>query len=241
MHSLVLFDIDGTLLRTEGAGVGAMVSAGQELFGERFNAEGIDFAGSLDAVLVREMLTRCGAGATPTNERAFRARYAEHLRARLAASRTARALVGAVELVHAVRSRNGHTAGLLTGNYAETGALKLAACGLDPAWFRVCAWGDDSPHDPADREHLPPVAMERYRVLAGSAIDPARVTIIGDTVHDVRCARANGCRSIGVATGRYTVEELWASGADHVVPDLSGTSDMLSWIAMTPSGPRGLS
>jgi phosphoglycolate phosphatase-like HAD superfamily hydrolase len=238
---LVLFDIDATLLRTNGAGVAAMESAGKELFGDRFSARGIDFAGSLDSILLRQMLLACGVGATSEIERNFRAVYARHLEDRLGTQAGARALDGAIELVGRVRSSGTLAAGLLTGNFEETGWLKLRACGFDPVWFTVCAWGNDSPHDPPDREHLPPVAMGRFRRVHGVPIEPSRVTIIGDTIHDVRCARANGCRCIGVATGRYSMQELRDAGADHAVPDLGATSDILGMIVSVPSGRRGLS
>lgn len=244
MRALVLFDIDATLLKTDGAGMAAMESAGRELFGERFTTRGIDFAGSLDSILLRQMLRGCGVGPTGEAEQTFRRTYAWHLERRLSGPNAARALPGALELVRAVRSTADHAAGLLTGNFAETGSLKLRACGLDPSWFPICAWGDDSPHDPPDREHLPPVAMRRFHAHFGREVEPGRVTIIGDTIHDVRCARANGCRSVAVATGKYSIPELRASGADHVVADLSATADILALItgiAVPSAGPRGLS
>ena len=114
--------------------------------------------------------------------------------------------------------------------------MKLAACGLDPGWFSISAWGDDSPHDPPDREHLPPVAMRRYREQLGWEVSPDRVTIIGDTPHDARCARANGCRCIGVATGRFTVVELRAAGADWVIDDLTDTAHVIRLLAKMGEG-----
>jgi phosphoglycolate phosphatase-like HAD superfamily hydrolase len=241
VRSLVLFDIDATLLKTDGAGVAAMETAGKELFGERFTTAGVDFAGSLDSLLFRQMLRACGVEPTPGIERELRTVYGRHLAKRLSGPTTARALAGAIELVTAVRAAEHHITGLLTGNFAETGAMKLRACGLDPDWFTICAWGDDSPHDPPDREHLPPVAMRRFHERFGTPIPAARVTIIGDTIHDVRCARASGCRSIGVATGKYSMEELRAAGADHVVPDLAETSDILAWIDPARNPRQGLS
>jgi phosphoglycolate phosphatase-like HAD superfamily hydrolase len=134
------------------------------------------------------------------------------------------------EVLGALGSHEAFTIGLLTGNFAETGRMKLTACGIDPEQFAVCAWGDESPHDPPERAHLPPVAMGRYRERYGRAIDPGRVTIIGDTPHDVRCALAHGCRALAVATGQHGVPELTAAGAHRSVSDLAATEDIVGWL-----------
>lgn len=228
---LVLFDIDATLIRTSGAGIRAMVSAGKALFGESFTgADGIEFAGGLDPLILRDMLGKSGVPASVANLRAIRAEYRVRLQQALVPG-VGRVLPGVLELLGALSPRDGVALGLLTGNFAETGRLKLAACGLDPDQFTICAWGDDSPHEPPAREHLPPVAMERYRARFGRAIEPSRVTIIGDTPHDVRCALAHGCRVVGVATGQFSVDRLTAAGAHLAVSDLSGTTDLVRWLA----------
>jgi phosphoglycolate phosphatase len=135
------------------------------------------------------------------------------------------------DLLQCLRPAVGVRVGLLTGNFEETGSLKLSACGIDPAQFALAVWGDHSPNDPPDRADLPPLAMHRYRALVGRAIEPRHVTIIGDTPHDVRCARIHGCRSLGVATGRYSVNALLEAGADAAVADLSDTPALLAWLA----------
>jgi phosphoglycolate phosphatase-like HAD superfamily hydrolase len=120
--------------------------------------------------------------------------------------------------------------GLLTGNYPETGAIKLRASGIDPDAFPIQVWGCDSPHSPPARDHLPPVGMRRYRERYARELDPADVTIIGDTPHDIACARAHGCRSVGVATGQFSVEQLLAAGADIAWPTLSNTNEVTAWL-----------
>lgn len=228
---LVLFDIDATLIRTSGAGIRAMVSAGRRLFGRGFTAEGLDFAGRLDPLILRDMLALSGVPATAANLDAIRATYRVELERELAASPGSRVrLPGVAELLDALARTPGVTLGLLTGNFAETGCLKLSACGIDPGRFPVCVWGDDSPHDPPARDHLPPVAMDRYRARFGRVIDPASVTIIGDTPHDVGCAIAHGCRSLGVGTGHYSPGELADAGAHLALPDLSGTGVVVRWL-----------
>ncbi len=235
---LVLFDIDATLIRTSGAGIRAMVSAGRALFGASFiGADGIDFAGGLDPLILRDMLGKSGVPGSIDNLRAIRAEYRVHL-GRALVPGVGRALPGVRELLGALPRRDGVALGVLTGNFAETGRLKLAACGVDPDQFTICAWGDDSPHEPPAREHLPPVAMARYRERFGRAIEPSRVIIIGDTPHDVRCALAHGCRVLAVATGQFSVDTLNAAGAHRSVSDLSATDDIVRWLLSEQQGSR---
>jgi phosphoglycolate phosphatase-like HAD superfamily hydrolase len=235
LRPLILFDIDATLLKTDGAGMAAMTDAGRELFGSHFTSDGIDFAGRLDPLIFRELFALNRVQRTPAIERQFRTVYYGHLHTRLAASTSARALPGAAALVDALRAADTHELGILTGNFKESGSLKLRSCGLDPSWFPISAWGDDSPHDPPARDHLPPIAMTRYEQHTGERVAPARVTIIGDTPHDVRCALLNGCRCIGVATGRFEESTLAAVGATHVVPTLADTTHLLKLLAPASS------
>jgi len=140
-------------------------------------------------------------------------------------------------LLAALRGMSQIAMGVLTGNFPETGTRKMKACGIDPGQFGVCAWGDDAPRQPPSRDQLPPVAMARFRRLYGREINPAAVTIVGDTPHDVSCAQANGCRSIAVATGRFSVDQLRDSGADHVLADLSDLATNLTALGLGGRGP----
>ncbi len=232
MTDLVLFDIDGTLLKSGGLGLVAMERAARELLHPDFHMHGIEVAGRLDALIVRDMFVRAGVVQTSEATLAFRRRFASIFRQLVTDSSACRALPGGPELVAAVRRTDGFVAGLLTGNYQETGTLKLELAGYEPppAGFAICAWGDDSPHDPPDRAHLTAVAMERFRMRFAARPDPRRVTIIGDTPHDVRCAHAHGCRCIAVATGQYSRKDLHAAGADLVVDDLNRTDELMSWM-----------
>lgn len=141
-----------------------------------------------------------------------------------------RALPGVTALLDDLAGRPEVTLGILTGNFEETGSMKLRACGIEPSRFAVHVWGDDSPHRPPSRDHLPGVGLERYRARFGREIDPRLVTVIGDTPHDVACARAHGCRALGVATGRHSTQELWDAGADLAVPDLAATQAVTDWL-----------
>lgn len=223
---LILFDIDGTMLRTERAGVASMLAAGQELFGAHFSFEGIEVAGRLDALIWADLCARNAVEPSEGNHVRFRTRYGQHLAERLTKDPTARALPGVQPLLTELGRRDGFTLGLLTGNYPETGRLKIAAAGIDPDQFTIAAWGIDG----ASRRELPPVAMRRHREQLGRDIAAERVLIIGDTPHDVDCARHNGCKVIGVATGAFSVETLAEAGADLALSDLSDTARVVQWI-----------
>lgn len=239
---LILFDIDGTLLLSKGASIACARAAGAEVTGRPFSAEGLRTGGGLDPLIWRMLCEHNGVAEAVPREPEFRATYARHLGARLAVPGTAYALPGVFELLAALEERAATPSargaspatataplglGLLTGNYPETGALKLRAAGIDPGRFAIGAWGDDGGH----RRELLPVALSRFRDATGRAVPPAQVVIVGDTPHDIDVARAHGARSLGVATGGYDAGELRAVGADLVVDDLSPTARVLEFLA----------
>jgi len=224
---LVLFDIDGTLITSRRAGVDAMVRAGVELFGS-FTDAGVEYAGRLDPLIVGDLLTRNSQTPTPDAINAFCAAYFGHLSALLKEPGRSRALPGVNRIVAALHDDPGVTIGLLTGNFAESGAIKLNAAGIGVDRFEINAWGDDSPHTPPHRDHLPAVAIDRYRAEKDAGLNAESVVVIGDTPHDIRCARANGCRVIAVATGMFSQEDL--AGADLTVGDLANTEELVGWI-----------
>jgi len=223
---LVLFDIDGTLLLSGGASIAAVLEAGRELFRPDFQRDGTRFGGGLDPLIYRHLCRVNGVADPDRHHDRYRAAYGRILERRLARPGTAHALVGAAALLDALEPHEHVTLGLLTGNYPETGRLKLGAAGLDPARFRVASWGTDADH----RRGLVPVALERYAATFGRALDAERVVIVGDTPHDVDCGRAHGCRVLAVATGSYGTTELLEAGAHHAVEDLSDTAALAAWI-----------
>lgn len=227
---LILFDIDATLIKTSGLGIKAMGLAGRELFGELFNERVVEYAGRLDPLIISDLLRAHEIAENGANVTRFRAGYRRHLEHLLSEPGKGQACPGVPGLLDRLRGREGVTMGLLTGNFPETGRIKLRACGIETDQFRVCAWGDESPEAVPARDHLPPVAMARHERMTGSRVDPKRVTIIGDTPHDVACARAHGCRSLGVATGQFGVAALKGCGADHVVEDLSDGAAVERWL-----------
>lgn len=229
-HTLFLFDIDGTLLTTHGGGQRAMQTAAQRLFGERFSYEGVEFAGGIDPQLFSEAAHRSGMAEALAHEAAFRDQYVVELRSELARTGNIEPMPGIPSLVETLRSRmeadDGVMLGLLSGNYHNAAPLKLDAIGLDARWFPITAFGDDA----ATRPDLPPVAMARYHRHTGRQADPRRVVVIGDTPRDVECARAHDCVPFGVATGRSSVADLKAAGAEIAVESLADPSPLLALI-----------
>ncbi|HEX3594806.1 MAG TPA: HAD family hydrolase [Polyangiaceae bacterium] len=220
---LVLFDIDGTLLRSQGLGSGAMERAGRKLLGPGFSLEGIDFGGALDPWIYGQAVIRMGREDAHALHDAFHDAYLVELGLSLERRERLPSIIPGVEEALLGLADKAHlTLGLVTGNYSRAAPLKLRAAGLDPARFVVGAFGEDGP----TRPELVRIAMEQW-AARGFAAHPERVVVIGDTPRDVDCARKNGCRSIAVATGWHSLEQLEATGADHVVPDLGDLSALL--------------
>jgi phosphoglycolate phosphatase-like HAD superfamily hydrolase len=223
---LVLFDIDGTLLLSHGAGTGSMLEAARELFGDHVTFDGVEIAGCIDPRIWDEVARANELSDPETHHDRFRQTYIRRLSARLAAGHRVELLPGVRTLLDALGGIDGVTLGLLTGNYAETGRLKIQAAGLDPNLFAVAVWGSDG----QTRNDLPARAMRRYLQQTGRPVDPGDVVVVGDTPHDIDCARAHGCRCIAVATGTYSREQLAGHDADLLVDDLTGTEAILDWI-----------
>jgi len=226
---LTLFDIDGTILRTFGQGVRAMGHAGRELHGEHFDERRVEYAGRLDPLIIADLLAAHELDIHEESVAIFRTTYRKHLEIMLE-QEPAEVCPGVGELFEALEQAHGTTLGLLTGNFPETGEIKLRSGGIDPERFAIRVWASDSPHDPPARDHLPPVGIQRYLELHKREIDPQDVIVIGDTPADIDCAKASGCRCIAVGTGKYTPAELTKAGADLAVEDLSETDRLLAWM-----------
>lgn len=224
MTTVVLFDIDGTLLRAHGAGARSIARALAEVFGTPGPADH-RFDGKTDPQIVRELMTRAGI---PDDEitagmDTVLARYLELLEVELRDAAHVELLPGVPALLDAVGDDDALVAGLLTGNVATGAAMKLRAAGIDPARFEIGAYGSDH----HDRPCLPPVALARARARFGDAFDGSRLVIIGDTPNDLTCGRSVGARAIGVETGRYTAPELLPYDPVAVFADLRDTPAVL--------------
>lgn len=226
---LVLFDIDGTILLTSGAGRRAITTALHEEVGAVDAFADVRFDGKTDPQIVSELLAAAGHAAPHEAERveALCRRYVTLLEAELAhpASMTT-VMPGVHALLDALEARHDVLLGLLTGNVAEGAALKLRSAGLAPARFAVGAYGSDAAHRP----DLPAIAAGRAEPHFGRVPGGHEVVIIGDTPADVACGAPIGARAIAVATGAYSESELAACGAHAVFADLSDTGRVLAAI-----------
>ncbi len=229
---LILFDIDGTLYHGDGSGMAAFQDAGVELFGPTFTNDSVSYAGRLDSLIFQSLMERNGIEITPEREKAFRTRAHHYLRARIESGKhRVRRLPAVNELIAALKPHEGAreggvTLGLLTGNWAANGRLKLASVGVNPDDFDVCVWAEDGP----SRDALPPVGKRRFAELHGTEIEFERIAIVGDTIHDVNCAKAHGCKCLGVTTGHGSAEQLASAGADFVVQDFTDVAAVVRWL-----------
>lgn len=219
---LVLFDIDGTLVLTGGAGMRAMDRAFQELFGAERALQGVTLAGRTDRVIVADALARVAPGQRLDDAwlASFREIYCGYLEEEIAdgAGFGKRVLPGVRPLLDLLSTRDDVAVGLLTGNFSRSAQIKLAHFDLWD-YFGWGAFGDDH----VDRNELLPVALRAARSAQGVEVPARQVFVIGDTPNDVACAQSGGAQAIAVATGPSSVDTLWASGADVVFGDLSDT------------------
>ena len=229
---LVLFDVDGTLLWTDGAGRRAIHRALLDEAGTAGPIATYRFDGKTDPQIVRDLLSLAGhprAGDDALIQAVCR-RYVDQLRVELDRPTQATKLLAGIEpLLAALESHEAverALVGLLTGNVAPGAALKLRSAGLDPERFRVGAYGSDS----ARRGDLPHVAATRAAALTGRPFAGTDVVILGDTPDDVACGQSIGARSVAVATGFYDLSALRASGASYVFETLVDTASVLDAI-----------
>jgi phosphoglycolate phosphatase-like HAD superfamily hydrolase len=226
---LLLFDIDGTLVDTLGAGKAALRSAMLAVYGETGPIDSFDFHGKTDPAIVRGLL--CAAGwADADIEAGFTATWASYLDSldRELADRNGRVELfpGVEELLTTLEGDERFAQGLVTGNMEGGARRKLGAAGLGDR-FGFGAYGSDSER----REELPPVARDRAERVHGRPFDLREAVVVGDTPDDIHCAHAHGARALAVATGRHSVDELRAHGADAVFEDLSDTSRVMRVLA----------
>jgi phosphoglycolate phosphatase-like HAD superfamily hydrolase len=222
---LVLFDIDGTLVLTGGAGARAMTLALRDLLGVENGFDGIPMPGRTDQIILLDALERGGHPNEPGLLEEFQGRYLAHLAREIdhpAPGKFKGIMPGVRELLDALQARDDVFLALLTGNYQAAAKIKLKTFDLW-RYFRCGAFGEDA----HDRNDLVPVAVRRARECGLPEIAPGQVVVIGDTPLDVACAKAADARAIAVATGGVDEDTLRASGADVVFTDLGDTDRVL--------------
>jgi phosphoglycolate phosphatase len=226
---LVLFDIDGTILLTAGAGRRAIVAAVGEFVGSTSALHQVRFDGKTDPQIVTELLEAAGyvGPHQPDQVQALCSRYVDLLERELEqpTSKTT-VMAGVLPLLDRLEKEEGVVLGLLTGNMAQGAALKLRSAGLDPDRFRVGAYGSDSPHRP----ELPPIAAGRAERYFGRVPSGHEVVIIGDTPADIACGACIDARAVAVATGGYSLSDLMSCAPHAAFENLSDTDRVLEAI-----------
>lgn len=216
MVSLVLFDIDGTLIRTGGAGVKAFEQTFSEIFGLPDATKTLQFAGRTDVSLVRECFTQHGVDPSETNFRRFFEAYPPRLE-KLLGTLPGAVLPGIHDFLESLATApDKPIVGLLTGNIRRGAELKLRHFSL---WerFQTGAFADD--HE--DRSRIAAAAKKRGENLLGRNLNGEEIVVIGDTPHDVSCARSIGAKVLAVATGIHTREQLAREKPDWAVDTIA--------------------
>lgn len=229
MNRLVLFDVDGTLVHTHGAGSRSVREALRQVYGRTGPMDRYDFHGRTDPQIVRELMRMAGLDdeAIDRGMDELWALYLDRLAQELERpGTTTEVLPGVVDLLDALHETQNDLVALLTGNIKAGARLKLKAADL---WHRFDFGAYGSDHERRDR--LPAIAVERARQATGLEFAGRNVVIIGDTPFDVRCGRELGVWAVAVATGKHTPVELEAAGADVVLNDLADTRRALEAIA----------
>ena len=220
MRTIVLWDIDNTLLYTGGAGSLAMARAFRDLYGVEDAFRRIEFSGRTDTAIFSDAARAHGiaAGRIPREIARFLDAYVPHLRDALREVSGGALMPGVIDVLGALSARPDVVQGLGTGNFRRGGELKLRHFGIDgyfPAM--VGGFGDDS----GDRAEVIARGIERLRDGDGAS---TRVVVVGDTPQDVAAAHANGAFALAVATGRHSADALLAAGADVALDDLAAAA-----------------
>lgn len=227
MH-LLLFDIDGTLIRTRGFGRQTMETALSAWLGRPVTTEGVEFAGRTDPAILLDILKVSGMPEPiaryllPEALEVYGRAMIQRLR-----SEHLEVLPGVSWLLEELSEWSDVYLGLVTGNLRAVAFHKLAMAGL-AGYFGEGAFGCDHAH----RNELPPLAIERIREATGYPFTSAHAIIIGDTPHDIACARYAGASAVAVCTGGYPRHVLAACQPDLLLEDLSNPEPFLEWLSL---------
>jgi phosphoglycolate phosphatase-like HAD superfamily hydrolase len=216
---VVLFDIDGTLVRTGGAGKAAMEAGLRAAFGVTEVFDTVLYSGRTDPDIARELLTVHSIDPTPANVAVLMRAYLDRLPESLVYN-PGHVLPGVAELVATLRSTDRVLLGLLTGNVRAGAEKKLGHYRLWEPFGPVGGFGDDM----HDRDDVARAALDNISARFGRRVNPRDVWVVGDTPLDVRCARAVGANVLAVATGWHSLNELAACGPDVATSDLADVS-----------------
>lgn len=228
---VVLFDIDGTLIKTVRRGEyrGLIHSMLLEIFGTCGQISQVDFAGKTDLAIYREALECEGVTPHQIRERLplVEAATVEILNHLASTGEVFRLCSGVRELLDALAADPRFLASLLTGNVEKLAEAKLRVAGIWDYFKSRGAFGSDD----EERNHLPAIAADRINAHLGQSLTPDKFIIVGDTPRDIYCARHFGARVLAVASGAHTVEQLQQLSPDAVLPDLTDTASVIRLLA----------
>lgn len=224
-ETLLLWDIDGTLVDTDHAGERALLAAMKEIYGLGLDRLPVDLRGRTDTSIFRELLEWLEVAAGHAEALHFQQTYLTQLKKFLPLGK-ARLHPGILAALEGVRDHTGLHQALLTGNLQEGARLKLSHLGI---WnyFEFGAFADDS----SNRDELGPFALVRAKEKLGVVFPPERVFVIGDTPRDIACGKAFGAKTVAVATGTFTEMELAAHQPTHVLSDLGDTAAFIALVS----------
>ncbi|TNF71723.1 MAG: hydrolase [Acidobacteria bacterium] len=219
---LILFDIDGTLIKCGIQVKGIFSSALVEVFGQTGDLDGYSFSGKIDTQIVFDLQEGAGLTRPQVAEKLplFKEVYIDRLERDLDGSKMIE-LPAVPDLLDTLAERDDVTLGLLTGNWEEGARVKLSRFELNH-FFPFGAFGDGQ----LERTDLPPVALEKARQYTGREFETDDTVIVGDSILDVAAAQAHGIMSVAVATGWTPAVKLESAGADRVIPSLEHFDDL---------------
>ena len=222
MHKrLLLFDIDGTLVSTAGAGMESLTIVIEKRYGARDDLHDIEIAGKTDVNIAADILRKYHVDPTPENVAAFLDEYVANL-PQLLPKLNGRVLPGISEILRRMKARPDRVLGLLTGNVERGAQLKLSRYGI---WdfFEFGAFADDH----HDRNELGQFARKRAMEKHGHDFAAAQIDVIGDTGHDIACGKAFGARTIAVATGSWSRQKLSTHQPDFLFDDFANVDEVI--------------
>jgi phosphoglycolate phosphatase-like HAD superfamily hydrolase len=224
MINLLLFDVDGTLILTGGAGIRSFQQTFHELFKKEAVIDGIRFHGRTDPEIVEDIFVNgLNRSPTPDELQAICTRYLTYLEQEVRDSPGYRIMPGLPYLLDVLAGRSDVCMGLATGNLEGAARIKLSRANMN-RYFRFGGYGSDA----KDRTALIQKAIERGRTLLGRSVEEIRVFVIGDTDLDIACGRQAGATTVAVATGGDSWETLVQSSPDYLLKDLSRPEEVLA-------------
>ena len=225
MTTVLFWDIDGTLLNSNGAGLHALTQAASQMMGRAVDLSGISLAGMTDWAIATEVLEQHRWASGSSEIQTLLGLYCEHLPESLLRSQGF-VLSGVKAILSSLHQRDDVLSLILTGNIATGGWAKLSHYELDH-YFRRGAFCEQSPY----RNDIARQALALAQEALG-VVSLEKCFVIGDTPHDVRCGQAIGVKTVGIASGRYSADELTASGSPLVYEVFPQPEDFMSAIGL---------